>query len=373
MRGRALYPVRRATPRGRLLTRLIPALLLATGAAVFLFVTQPTVRAQEPTIGPDVAHALDEHDICLACHGSDGIRQAPADHAGMTNEQCTLCHSPSPPPEGPPQEPPAGDSYCLTCHENANMAVQLEGGQSLSLYVDATAIRDSVHKGIGCTSCHDEKGAYPHPSLGFRSFAAYRAELATLCGKCHATVFSIYAESVHGQKVLAETGRGAACSDCHSNERSGHSIWPVLGRTAPIYPARQMDTCGRCHPEERETYLETSHSKVVRYGDPQGAATCTSCHGYHDAHRVHGPTDELTSKVLAEEVCSNCHDGAHASFAAGWMGHRGATATRFPLVYFTERFFVFLTAVVAGVGIVHVELEIFRWLIDRRRRHREKG
>ena len=253
MERRARYAEDRTVPRGRLWVRLIPALMLAAGVVTFLFVTQAAVRAQEPSRGPDITHALEEHEICLACHSSEGIRPMPADHTGLSNEICTLCHSPSPPSQGPPQEPPDGDSYCLTCHENRNMAVKLDGGKILSLYVDATAIRDSVHKGIGCTTCHDNKGAYPHPSLGFRSFAAYRAELATLCGKCHATVFSVYAKSVHGQKVLAGTGRGAACSDCHSNDRSGHSIWPVLGRTAPIYPTRQIDTCGRCHPEERET------------------------------------------------------------------------------------------------------------------------
>jgi nitrate/TMAO reductase-like tetraheme cytochrome c subunit len=59
---------------------------------------------------PAVPHALEGRDDCLACHGENGFKPYPADHAGRPNETCLGCHQPETPAEStsePTAEPTA--------------------------------------------------------------------------------------------------------------------------------------------------------------------------------------------------------------------------------------------------------------------------
>ena len=362
----------RAGNSGRVGFAVLAALLLV-GAASGLALTlgRSAYAAGDPSEAGEVPHLIQGHEACGTCHEYSAVRPIPDDHARYDQETCLYCHQPAPSPPAPPADSPGGDAYCLNCHDNPAMAVQLGDGQTLSLHVDARELTDSVHKSIGCTSCHRDIGAYPHAPTDLGGSEYYRERAVSLCIDCHATVASAYASSVHGEPLLTRAGPGAACYDCHSDDQSGHSVHPVTGPEALVLPWTLMPNCGRCHPEELDSYLETSHSKVVRFGNPQGAAICITCHGAHDAKRVDDPEVPLTPENLVD-ICDDCHAGATKSFAAGWVGHRGASATRFPGVYFTERLFVFLTVIVVGLGIVHVELDLFRWLSNRLR-HRRKG
>ena len=349
--------------------------LTAAAAGVFaLGISTTTSIAQEPERGPEIPHLTEGHSECSRCHGAEGVRPTLPSHADFTDVRCRSCHAAGPPPQLPEEEPPVGDSYCLNCHNNPNIAVRLEDGNLLSLYVAgsvyATELRQSVHGDISCSTCHPDKGAYPHAGIDMASLSAYRARAVKECSRCHATVWEDYSQSAHGQALLTGKSESSACFDCHSEESSGHTIRPVTGPQALVAPSAIFRQCGRCHSRELDTYLETSHAKVVRFGDPQGAATCVTCHGAHDQKPVDDPQANLTKSALLVTVCQKCHEGATKNFAAAWMGHRGASATRFPVVYFTERFFVFLTALMVGIGIIHVELDFFRWLAKRLKRKR---
>jgi hypothetical protein len=54
----------------------------------------PTVAA--PAAPPAVPHPLEGRGQCLLCHqaGIAGAKKVPDDHAGRSNETCTLCHQP---------------------------------------------------------------------------------------------------------------------------------------------------------------------------------------------------------------------------------------------------------------------------------------
>ncbi len=56
----------------------------------------PTVAPTAATQGPpNIPHSLAGRSECLQCHGSGGVKPAPANHAGRTNTTCTLCHKPA--------------------------------------------------------------------------------------------------------------------------------------------------------------------------------------------------------------------------------------------------------------------------------------
>jgi len=86
--------------------------------------------AQQANIVPTIPHDLAGREDCLLCHNPDGgVVPAPADHTGRTNDQCQMCHKPGPVPTatptasggaqaGPPAIPHdlAGRDNCLMCH-----------------------------------------------------------------------------------------------------------------------------------------------------------------------------------------------------------------------------------------------------------------
>jgi len=66
-------------------------------------------------------------------------------------------------------------------------------------------------------------------------------------------------------------------------------------------------------------------------------------------------------------ICGRCHQGTTVSFAQGWPGHEEPSPNHFPLAYYTERFLIYLTAGAMAFGILHVELDLLRWWVNRRR------
>lgn len=263
------------------------------------------------------------------------------------------------------QEAPYAASYCLACHGKRSLRTRFSDGRRLSLYVNARGLRDSAHGLLTCLTCHDNHQVCP-PAPGERlDFAAYQAEAAEICVRCHLAAAGDYAGSVHGQPILSGSGEGATCYDCHSLERSGHTVARLSDPRLRLAPQSVDESCGRCHEQELNTYRQTSHSKVARFGDPRRPATCTTCHGDHAVKAVDDPKEPLTAASLVT-VCERCHRGADEAFAGGWLGHEAPSA-RSAAVYYAERSVVLLMAASLGFGLVHMALDFLRRLADRRR------
>jgi hypothetical protein len=153
---------------------------------------------------------------------------------------------------------------------------------------------------------------------------------------------------------------GLACVNCHAaQEQVPHPPNEFEDRRS--FTVEFSEKCRLCHQEASETYDDSVHGVTALLGVPR-AATCTDC---HTAHYVKRPFEWPNAERATR--CSQCHEGADANFAGGWLGHREPSFKWFPLVFYTERFLIFLTASTLGFGIVHVELEMLRWFLDRRK------
>jgi hypothetical protein len=159
--------------------------------------------------------------------------------------------------------------------------------------------------------------------------------------------------SVHGKW-------GLTCAICHAaQEEIPHPPNEFEDRRS--FTVEFSEKCRLCHQEASETYDDSVHGVTALLGVPR-AATCTDCHTAHYVKRpFEWPNEERAVR------CSLCHQGADANFASGWLGHREPSFKWFPLTFYTERFLFFLTASVLGFGIIHVELELLRWLLDHRK------
>lgn len=318
---------------------------------------------------------------------------------------------------------PVAGGGCLRCHGVPGVERPLPSGEKVVAYIDPDAFAGSPHAGLPCQTCHADKASYPHPAPAAKDLRAYNAAASSVCKACHAASVETWASNVHGKAYAAGRTDAAVCSDCHqphasqpvvqagqsiacaschqavveSYEESKHGQLAASGRTdaatclschSPqgrahdLRPSRQVeaatarqniaDTCGRCHPHSEETYNHTFHGRAMRLGVRGEAPTCIDCHGSFGVGRVHAPEMPLDNAKIAM-VCAKCHEGADESFAAGWMGHEEPSPSWFPLVFFTERFLFFLTTAVVGFGVVHVELDLLRWLVNQWQRRRPIG
>ena len=68
------------------------------------------------------------------------------------------------------------------------------------------------------------------------------------------------------------------------------------------------ETCGTCHPEQKESFLANYHGKAAVNLGYDKAAFCTDCHGAHT-------TLSLKDKEAALNACRRCHSDATPEFA----------------------------------------------------------
>ena len=79
------------------------------------------------------------------------------------------------------------ETYCLSCHSNPDLSMQLPSGEKLSLFISPDVIGQSVHSPIGieCEACHTDIKTYPHPELKAANLRELSRTYYLVCEKCH--------------------------------------------------------------------------------------------------------------------------------------------------------------------------------------------
>lgn len=263
------------------------------------------------------------------------------------------------------REQPASDEICLSCHADSFLKTSFTDGRPLSLYVDATALRDSAHYLLNCVTCHDQYEIRPAGARERLDFVTYQEGAEAMCARCHISAASGYEGSAHWESGFDE-GEVATCTDCHSADGSGHSVAPTSASPSVLAGSSLSDVCGRCHQQAQDSFEATSHGKVARFGNAAATATCDTCHNDHAVHTI----DDLlqpASTVSLVATCETCHDGADEEFFRAWPGHStGAPGGSAAGIVGRAGFF---TAVaVVGAGVTHAALDSFRRFSRRNRR-----
>jgi predicted CXXCH cytochrome family protein len=330
-------------------------------------VTPSRVRACETVKGPpdcSVCHAAQAEQYGISSHGTlhaAGDPDAP---------YCTDCHDQH---YTQSKTVPASPTFasnvpvlCARCHRaGERAAVRIESEVPIvESYLDSIHGTGLLESGLvvtaTCTNCHSSHGELPpqDPRSTVNS-----ANVAGTCGKCHHGIEETFERSIHF------TGNGTAehelptCEDCHSSHQ-------IKRHDVPGFRTRMMQTCGRCHETQAETFFDTFHGKVSRLGS-EGAAQCSDCHGTHDILPVSNPGSHL-SRSHVVETCGKCHAGSHRRFA-GYLTH--AThhdQAKYPWLFWS---FWFMTALLVGT-LTFALLHTLAWLVrlwltkDEWRRHK---
>ncbi len=216
------------------------------------------------------------------------------------------------------QKLPEGNA-CIECHQ---------GIGDPRVTPPAEKFPQDIHlaKGILCQDCHggDPKNFDPQgsmsPAKGFIGKPKHQA-IPQLCGKCHSNAAYMkkfnptirvdqvqeYFSSVHGKKLREGDQKVATCISCHDV----HKIRAIKDQQAWTYPAKVVDTCGRCHGDAKymqgykiatdvvEKYKTSIHYEALTKKGDLSAPTCNVCHGNH------GATPPGVDSVA--NVCGTCH------------------------------------------------------------------
>jgi predicted CXXCH cytochrome family protein len=147
---------------------------------------------------------------------------------------------------------------------------------------------------------------------------------------------------------------GQTCVSCHADESA--LPHPLASRATP---SDGVTACAACHLDAYEGYLESPHGTMADLRDGSGP-TCADCHG--SAHAVR-PIRAWSDEQRAQ-ICAGCHTGAGTDFL-GALSHEAPSPRHLQLVYFAGRFLTILAASSLAFGIIHVELDLLRWLVRR--------
>ena len=115
--------------------------------------------------------------------------------------------------------------------------------------------------------------------------------------------------------------------------------------------------------------MRSFHGKAMQLGTYEitqlDKATCSNCHGVHDIKSVTDPASPVAGLDNLAQTCEQCHPGAGAEFASGFLGHREASPENIPAAHYTEILFTILLVSVVSLGTFVVLIALVRFSINR--------
>ncbi len=185
---------------------------------------------------------------------------------------------------------------CSQCHSDPQRlaaAGQAIGETLTPQQVQALTVHQEgcpTHMGLHCTDCHAGIDRFPHPKA---------TGVVNPCVTCHRDIAKEMNHSVH-RDPLGGSSYVLQCWDCHG----AHHIYPANDPRSPMYPYNVSRVCLKCHQQKK--YLNGVHGQGVELSGLTGAATCISCHGYHDIQPANAPGSR-TSRRQVSFTCGQCH------------------------------------------------------------------
>ncbi|MGE5176398.1 MAG: cytochrome b/b6 domain-containing protein [Hyphomicrobiales bacterium] len=188
------------------------------------------------------------------------------------------------------------DDDCLECHAEVDVTME-RGGKTISLHVDAAALRRSAHGSLRCVQCH----------VGFDpDETPHKAHITPVaCLSCHTNAPAKHSFHAPMVEAVAKRGDNAACKQCHGT----HDVQRVGGEAgAALDTTNLAASCGRCHGEEVTHFEASAHGQALAAKQP-GAPTCITCHQKPITIPKTGAShaDSVSIKIEQEKLCLSCH------------------------------------------------------------------
>ncbi len=199
-------------------------------------------------------------------------------------------------PGDAPQPAQVENQVCLACHQNPDLTLKLQSGETISLYQDPAAFNDSVHgkQGQRCTACHTNISGYPHPPMLAKDSRDFSLQMYTICRQCHDKEYQSSLDSMHAKELAAGNRNAPICTDCHTAHRVAD---PNVPRS------RIPQTCRKCHSTIYDQYAGSVHGAALLDESNPDVPTCIDCHGVHNI----GDPTTTQFRLKSPALCSKCH------------------------------------------------------------------
>lgn len=199
------------------------------------------------------------------------------------------------------------DDDCMMCHEDAALTATRQG-KTVSMFVNKSIVKNSVHKDVECASCHQEAAVEEFPHM---------EDLAPVdCGFCHDIAQMEFEKGIHGQALKLNALYAPTCTECHGE----HDILPSSNPRSVTYKMNIPVLCGKCHREGApvartyniseqnilENYSEGIHGEGLFKRGLIVTATCNDCHENHLVLPHTSPNSSIAPKNIAK-TCMKCH------------------------------------------------------------------
>lgn len=233
--------------------------------------------------------------MCRTCHTDEQIYKKPIHHYVITKAKaptCAECHGLHAIKRIANWKPLVNvPQYCLTCHRHElNISI---AGEVMSLRIEESLLRGSVHNKHICSDCHSEFSKEQHPIRAFKDIREHTIVVSGVCKICHSEKFRLMEGSIHSVMLKKGDIKAPVCTDCHGF----HTVGPKeTYRTMVGLP------CKRCHGDIFNAYKESVHGRAKIRG-VEKAPICSSCHQAHDIKIT-----SLTGQM--KNVCLGCHKEA---------------------------------------------------------------
>ncbi|MBI4549177.1 MAG: cytochrome b/b6 domain-containing protein [Ignavibacteriae bacterium] len=182
---------------------------------------------------------------------------------------------------------------CLSCHNDQSLSREKDGRQ-VSLFVDESILSNSPHRKLVCVACH----------TGFKpDEIPHKEKIEPVnCLTCHReTPFRHTFHPQLAEAMKAHQEPDISCKDCHGT----HDVVSPKVKGSKFHAANLTESCGECHADVKEHFLESAHGKALSDG-VKGAPNCLTCHRA-EVTNVSGLRDTLQVKVAQEKLCLSCH------------------------------------------------------------------
>lgn len=173
----------------------------------------------------------------------------------------------------------ADNDLCLGCHGQQGLTTVV-GDREIDLYVDPQKYAASPHGKQSCNSCHPQFQGFDHGRV------AVGEELRVLT---LATCVSCHQGYDFGQGKVSCHPDPLTCEKCHGPI---HALVPASDPASPINRANAVGFCSSCHEKEKNSYDYSFHGAARRLGSEK-APLCTDCHGHLSP--VNGNAEQATA------------------------------------------------------------------------------
>lgn len=196
---------------------------------------------------------------------------------------------------------------CLDCHSDPELE-KTRGRTTVSLFVDNSLFRKSIHKDLDCIDCHEDADVedFPHEETLVRVH----------CAVCHEDAQLDFDVSIHGKALSRNAAYAPTCADCHGK----HDILSPGNPASKTYKMNIPYLCGSCHREGApvarvynihehniiEHYSQSIHGEGLFQKGLIVTAACADCHGSHMILPHTEPAASTNPRNIAA-TCMKCH------------------------------------------------------------------